>query len=191
MTRDEIYNHLAQVYLGKRNKSEYKRRKQFNAWLVINGVITAVIFISAFYGLTAFLTKRGEFLQSRVIFALNNGPIRIKYDVNEPYPSSKTFSLSISKFDSDKYEKLSFLIRGLEEGVPGIVKITVRNKRNETSSYFINNVKLDWQKFDIPFSEFKGITDWSSLTDVSFVFEAWNVENKRGIVLIDDVCFSG
>jgi len=190
MTRDEIYNHLAQVYLGKRSKSEEKSRRQFNAWLVINAVITVVIFSSVFYGLTAFLTQRGESLQKSVIFALNNGPLRVKYNLNSPFPPIKTFSIPIPKVNIQRYGKLNFSMRGLEEGHPGIVKVIIRNKRNEKASYFINNVDLDWQKFSIPFEEFHEITDWSSLTDVSFVFESWNVEKKKGIVLIDDVCFS-
>ena len=97
MTRDEIYDHLAQVYLGKRDKIEEKKKRQFNAWLVINIVITLVILISAFYGLTAFLTHRSDFLKNNVVFSLNNGPIRISYNLNSPYPQVKIFSLKDRK----------------------------------------------------------------------------------------------
>ena len=190
MTRDEIYDHLAQVYLGKRNKVEVKKKKQLNAWLMINIVLAAIILASTFYGLSAFLARRGDSLQSSVIFALNNGPIRIPYNLNEPYPSVKKFSLSVPDVNVKKYNKLNFAIRGFSEGYPGVVKIVVKNARNETSSYFVKDVELKWEHFSIPFSQFKEITDWSSLTDISFVFEAWNVDSKKGIVLIDDVCFS-
>lgn len=190
MTRDEIYDHLAQVYLGKRNKVETKRKKQFNAWLVINIVIAFIILASTSYGLSAFLTRRTETLQRSVIFALNNSPIRITYNLNEPYPQVKNFSLSIPEINLAKYHALNFSIRGLEEGYPGVMKIMIRNDKNETSSYFIKDVKLQWQRLTIPFSEFEHITDWSHVVDVNFVFEAWNVEKKKGIVLIDDVCFS-
>ena len=70
MTRDEIYDHLAQVYLGKRDRVDEKKKRQLNVWLVINIVITALILTSTFYGLTAFLTKRNDFSRSGVIFAL-------------------------------------------------------------------------------------------------------------------------
>ena len=36
MTRDEIYDHLAQVYLGKRKEAEPRKKKHFHAWLAIN-----------------------------------------------------------------------------------------------------------------------------------------------------------
>ncbi len=78
MTRDEIYDHLAQVYLGKKNKIAQQKKVRFNVWLVINIVITVIIFASASYGLSAFLTHRGDALQNKIIFSLNNGPIRVK-----------------------------------------------------------------------------------------------------------------
>ncbi len=191
MTRDEIYDHLAQVYLGKRSdKVEGKKKRQFNAWLVINIVLTIVILASTFYGFTAFLTNRGEYSRKSVIFALNNGPIRISYNLNSPYPQVKTFSLRIPKMNVSRYEKLSFSIRGLEEGSPGIVKVLLKNQKNETATYYVKGVRLKWRTLNIPFDEFTQITDWTTVTDVAFVIEAWNAEKKTGIILIDNICFS-
>ena len=190
MTRDEIYDHLAQVYLGKREKADEKKKRQFNAWLVINIVITIVILASTFYGLTAFLTGRVEYSKSSVLFALNNGPIKVIYDLNSPYPQIKTFSLTIPQMNVSRYQKLSFSIRGLEEGFPGVVKVVLKNQKNETASFYVKNVRLKWQELSIPFDEFTQITDWTNLMEVSFVLEAWNAEKKKGIVLIDNVCFA-
>ncbi len=190
MTRDEIYDHLAQVYLGKRAKVEEKKKQKFNAWLVINIILMTVILVSVVYGLTAFLTNRGEYSKRSVIFALNNGPVRIAYDLREPYPQVKTFSLAIPTLNAVKYDKLKFSIRGLEEGFPGVVKLILKNSKNETASYYIKDVRLKWQELNIPLNEFTQISDWTNLTDVSFILEAWNVEKKRGIVLVDNICFS-
>ena len=190
MTRDEIYDHLAQVYLGKRDRVEEKKKRQLNAWLVINIVITLVILASAFYGLTAFLTRRAESFKNSVIFALNNSPIRVSYNLNSPFPQVKTFSLTIPKMNVSKYDKLSFSIRGLEEGFPGVVKVVLKNQKNETASFYIKDVRLKWQELNIPFDEFTQITDWTDLTEVSFVLEAWNAEKKKGAILIDNICFS-
>jgi len=190
MTRDEIYDHLAQVYLGKKNKADRKQQRQFNAWLVINIVITVIIFASSIYGLTAFLANRGGVLQNRIIFALNNGPIRIPYNLGYPYPSIKTFSLVIPKVDMAKYSSLQFSVRGLEEGYPGIMRVELKNNKNETASVLLQDVHLEWKNFKIPFTEFKHITDWSNLAEISFILESWNAEKKKGVILIDDVCFS-
>ena len=192
MTRDEIYDHLAQVYLGKKNqKIEQEKKRQFNAWLVINIVITVVIFASASYGLTAFLTSREDSFHNRVIYALNRGPIRVNYNLEYPYPPVKTFSLAVPDINAFKYKNLQFAIRGLEEGYPGIVRVEIRNTKNEIASVIVDDVDLDWQNLSIPLENFQEISDWSNIAEVSFILESWNVHKKKGIVLIDDVCFSG
>lgn len=191
MTRDEIYDHLAQVYLGKRKGADHKKKKELNVWLVINIVITVLIFASVFYGLTAFLAKRSSSLQSNIMYALHNGPIRVTYNLQDPFPPIKTFSLSVPKMDISKYANLSFSLRGEEAGYPGIVRVVIRNERNESASYYARDIHSKWENFKIPLSTFDAITDWTNITDVSFVLEAWNVEKKRGNVLIDNICFLG
>ncbi len=191
MTKDEIYEHLAKVYLGKREQVEEKKKKpSFDLAFLLNIAITVVVLCGVFYGLTAFLSRKSIYAQKSVIFALSNSPIRIKYDLNYPYPQVSNFSIPIPKMNIGKYNELTFSIRGMEEGWPGVVKLILKNKKNEMSYYFIKDVGLKWQKVSIPLSEFDRITDWTNLTDVSFVFEAWNAQKKRGIVLIDDLCFS-
>lgn len=190
MTRDDIYDHLAQVYLGKKNNLEQKKKKQFNSWLVINIVITAVIFASSIYGLTAFLTHRGDVLQNRVIYSLNKGPIRINYNLEYPYPSVKNFSLNVSQINVAKYKALQFSVRALEEGTPGTIRVELRNHKQEVAFVFVEHVDRGWKSFNIPFQRFQDISDWSNISEVSFVLEAWNAQNKKGIILIDDVCFS-
>ena len=190
MTRDDIYDHLAQVYLGKRSQYEVQKKKQFNAWLLINIAITLIIFASSIYGLTAFLTRRNDFLQDKIIYALNKGPIRINYNLKYPYPPVKSFSLSVPQHQADKYNHLKFSVRGLEEGYPGIMRIEMKNNKNEISSVFIDSVDLKWQQVSIPLERFDDISDWGGVEEISFILEAWNAQKQKGIVLIDDICFS-
>jgi len=190
MTRDEIYDHLARVYLGKKNKVAEKKRRQINAWLVINVLIAVIIFTSAFYGFTAFLVHRSDGLHNRVIYALNNGPIRLNYNLVNPYPPVKVFSLAVPQINAAKYQKFEFMIRGAEEGHPGIIRVEVKNRKNEISSVVIDGIKQDWRHFEVPFSQFPQITDWSNIEEVSFIIESWNARKSRGMILIDDICFS-
>lgn len=190
MTKDDIYDHLAQVYLGKRRKDDAKTKKQFNAWLLINGLITAIIFSSAFYGLTAFLTHNKDELKQNVIYSLHQGAVRFDYDFKGSSNPVEKFSLSIPDMDVGKYGSLEFSMRGKEEGVPGIVKVVVTSRYNEEAYHYIEGVNLAWQDYHIPLTEFREISDWSSVQDVAFVLESWNVEDKRGIVLIDNINFA-
>ncbi len=191
MTRDEIYDHLAQVYLGKKNKIEQKRKQKLNAWLVINVVITVVIFASSFYAFSAFLSQRGNSFQNKIIYALNRGPIRVKYDLSYPHPPVETFSLVIPYMSVAKYKELQFSLRGMEEGFPGTIRVEIKNQKNEVASIFIEGVGLSWQEFNVPLSKFESISDWSQISEVSFIIESWNADRKKGIILIDNVCFSG
>src|SRR3984885_14574277 len=155
MTRDEIYDHLAKVYLGKRESAAPKKSAPNpvnRSLLVINIVITAVITISTVYGFTAFLTRRSD-LKSQVFYALNNDPIRIAYDLNEPYPATKVFSITIPNKDVSKYKALNVSLRGMNGAYPGIVKVVVANQKNEQAIYYIQNVGAAWQEASIPFEK--------------------------------------
>ena len=193
MTRDEIYAHLAQVYLGKSQKNKNSRRdkRQFHSWLVINLLITGIIFAGSFYGLTAFFTKKGSALKGRIIYSLHEGTVQMSYDFKGNNVSPvKAFDLSVPQMDASKYNALKFSIRAREEGSPGVVKIVFKNKLNEEDSYYVRGVDMSWKDFEISLDELKKITDWASLTDVSFVLESWNVEKQKGVILIDDVRFA-
>jgi hypothetical protein len=190
MTRDEIYDHLAQVYLGKRKKADQKNKFEFNAWLLINILITAIIFASAFYGLTAFLKQRSSFFESKIIYSLHSGRIFLPYDFKKDLAPVKTFALSVPQIDAAQYGWLQFSVRAKEEGNPGMVKVVVQNDKNEIASYYVQGISYNWKEFAIPLSEFKQISDWSSLKDISFILESWNVNKEKGVILIDHVRFS-
>jgi len=190
MTRDEIYDHLAQVYLGKKNKAKPRlEKKQFSAWLVFNIIITVVIFATSFYGFTAFLARRSDVLQNRIIFALNKGPISLRYNLGYPYPQIKTFSIAVSHPDVKKYGHLEFSVRGAE-GRPGTIRVELRNRLNEVSSVFVDEIGSGWTQKRISLEDFEEITDWSSISEVLFVLESWNTKTEKGLLIIDDVCFS-
>lgn len=191
MTRDEIYDHLAQVYLGKREGSENTTKKnKFNAWLLINILITVIIFSSAFYGLTAFFTHNDSYLQEHVIYSLYRGAVTMDYRFADDTPPVKSFSIATPGLDASDFGSLKFSIRAKEEGTPGIVKVSVKNQLGEEASFYVQGINYKWQDYEIPFYEFSKITDWTSLTDVSFVLEAWNVDKRKGLILIDNIEFS-
>jgi len=193
MTKEEIYEHLAQVYLGKKAQTQIDIKKGFSFPRIpkeAKVLATVLVAAVAFYTLTAFLSRRDESLKANILFALNNSPIRVSYNLNDPFPQIKDFSILIPKTDIEKYTSLAFSMRGLEEGYPDIVKIVLKNKKNEFSFKYIDGVDLKWKHHVIALSEFSGITDWSTLSEVSFVLEGWNVKKKKGIILIDDICFT-
>ena len=189
MNRDEIYDHLAQVYLGKREHVEIQKPKpRPSAWLVINVVITAFILTSVVYGLTAFLTQRKEAFKSRVVYALNNSPIRLTYVVGGDYPQVKSLTIAVPEVDVGKYRRLNLSLRSMS-GNPGVLKVVLKNSRDEQASYYLQGLRPRWQDYSIAFDEMN-LTDLKSLKDISFVVEAWNAKDPSGAVLIDNISFS-
>ena len=188
MTHDEIYDHLANVYLGKRDNVEVKK-KSSSAWLTINIVITALILISVVGGFTAFLTRRDDILKSRVIYALNNSPIRLTYNVGGDFPQAKNLVIAIPPVDAAKYSRLNLTIKAARGGNPGMVKVVLTNAKDEQAVYYVQGIKTKWQDYSISFDQLN-LTDWKTLRDVSFVIEAWNTRNTDGSVFIDNISFS-
>ena len=189
MTHDEIYDHLANVYLGKRENVEVKKKKSSSAWLAINIVITVLILTSVVYGLTAFLTRHDDILKSRVMYSLNNSPIRLTYNVGDGYPQAKNLSISLPQVDAAKYKRLNLTVKASGGGNPGMVKIVLTNARNEQAAYYLQGIKTKWQDYSIGFEQLN-LTDWSTIRDVSFVVEAWNSQRADGTVFIDNISFS-
>ncbi|MBI3618385.1 MAG: hypothetical protein HY210_09305, partial [Candidatus Omnitrophica bacterium] len=137
-----------------------------------------------------FLTRQSS-LRGNVLFALYNGLVRLDYNFDEDFSPVKTLLLSAPAIDASRYKNIQFSIRSKEGANPSIVKVVIENDKNETASYYIQGIDYNWQDFRIPLHEFKQITDWTNLKTVSFVLESWNVEKKEGIILIDNICFSG
>ncbi len=190
MTKDEIYEHLAQVYLDKKLPSKQERQKKFFSDSIGKIIVTVVMAFLAFYSLTAFLSHRKDLIRHNIIFALSNAPVRITYNLEHPFPQVKSFSLNVPKVDLREYESLNFSIRGSEQGYPDHVKVVIKNQRNENAFTYIQGVRTKWDQLSIPLSAFQEITDWTSVSEVAFVLEAWNTAKKKGMVLIDDICFS-
>ena len=189
MTRDDIYDHLAKVYLGKKEKADPKIKKQFNVWLVINIVITGIIFASTFYGLTAFLSHQRSSFKKNIIFSLYNGIAKVPYDFSKSFSSAEAFSLDVSDMDVSKFNFLKFSVRA-EDGTPGTIKIQITNRKNEISSYYLQGVQTGWKEIEIPLLKFVQISDWTKVKDISFILESWNVDDKKGLMLIDEIRFS-
>jgi len=189
MTHDEIYDHLANVYLGKRENVEVKKKKSSSVWLAINIVITVLILTSVIYGFTAFLTRHDDILKSRVIYALNNSPIRLTYNVGDGYPQAKNLSIDLPTVDAAKYKRLNLTVKALGGGNPGMVKVVLTNARNEQAAYYLQGIRTKWQDYSIGFDQLN-LNDWSTISELSFVVEAWNAQKADGTVFIDNISFS-
>lgn len=192
MTRDEIYDHLAQVYLGKREsvvevKKPIQKQKPY-VWFVMNIGITVVVLLSVVLGLTAFLTQRNDVLKSKIVYALNNSPLRLSYIVGGEYPHVKKLTIDIPSSDVSDFSKVNVSLKSMKDA-PGILKMVLTNAREEQAVYYLKGIDQKWRDFSVSFEELN-LSDWKSLKNISFVVEAWNASSQQGVVLIDNISFS-
>jgi hypothetical protein len=189
MTREEIYEHLARVYLGKR-KNNKKNNNLAKIFLLVN--LLAVLLLPSFYIIKNSknqLKIRQSPQKQSFALALNYYPLRLVYNFQDNSPQIENLSLYFPDLNVENYESLVFSIRGAKNSSPRILKIYLENKKREKSTYYFDGITTKWQKIIIPLSEFNQITDWSNISRLSFIIEAWNTDDEKGSVIIDDVCF--
>jgi hypothetical protein len=191
MTKEEIYEHLANVYLGKK-KSIPKKEKRLTISVLIG--LNAILIL----GLFGFTVGKWDLFnkpdvtpqQSLLSLTLGNYPLRLTYNFGEDKPQIQNFSMHLPNIDLRKFDSLIFSIRSFKGKTPKLLKISLENKKRESSRVYFSDISERWQKVTIPLDRFKDITDWSAITKISFIFEAWNLDSKNGKVLIDNVTFA-
>ncbi|MBM3251781.1 MAG: hypothetical protein FJZ11_03260 [Candidatus Omnitrophica bacterium] len=189
MTREEIYEHLAKVYLGK--KKNKKKNYNLTKIILFINLILLILLPAIFFIKTnkAVIAIKQEKQEESVSLALNYYPLRLVYNFKENSPQVRNFSLYLPSINLENSDSLKFSIRGYRNGFPRIIKIALENRKKEKSVYYLDDINTKWQNITIDLSEFKEISDWTNITKLSFIIEAWNTDNNKCSVLIDDVRF--
>ncbi|MGB2706452.1 MAG: carbohydrate binding domain-containing protein, partial [Candidatus Omnitrophota bacterium] len=92
--------------------------------------------------------------------------MKIDYDVDSKNPAYNGFWMFLQNLDTSKYDNLSFWVKGdSKEGYTTVFKVELKNAARQVGRYYVTNVTDKWQKIVIPFKDFKGITDFSNLTE--------------------------
>ena len=116
--------------------------------------------------------------------------MKLDYDVDSRNPAYNGFWMFLQNLDASKYDNLSFWVKGdSKEGYTTVFKVELKNAERQVGRYYVTNVTDKWQKIVIPFKDFKGITDFSNLTEFVIVFEDRIASNKKGILYLDDITF--
>ncbi len=117
--------------------------------------------------------------------------MKIDYDVDSQSPAYNGFWMFLQNLDASKYDNLAFWVKGDgKEGYTTVFKVELKNDKRQVGRYYITNVTDKWQKIIVPFSDLKGINDFSGLTEFVIVFEDRIASNKDGVIYIDDISFT-
>ena len=183
----DIYEHLAKVYFDStRNKKSQALPKSIfkNLFIITASLVVCLVFVL----MVVLIQHRQESRpQSQVVFILEASPTRINYDFTQVEKETATFDLKdISLLD---FRTLSFRIR--KSNFPDNLHMSVEfvSKYGENSQIYIKQIPTRWQDLKIKLAEFENISDWSHMSQLSFVLEEWNAQVKQGIVYIDNIQF--
>ncbi len=117
--------------------------------------------------------------------------VQIVYDVASPESAYNGFWMDLRGLDATEYNNFNFWIKGdNQRGFTKVFKIELKNTKDEVGKIHITGITDQWQKVSIPLSEFKQLSDFSSLREFVIVFEDRIATAKEGAIYIDDMCLS-
>lgn len=120
--------------------------------------------------------------------------IKITYDVATTGPAFNGVYIKLNRMDLTPYKKMSILIKGdPDKGFTTKFKIELKNKRGQRATYVLNGISDSWQQMNIPLEEFKAagsLRDLSGMSEMDITFDDMTVDNKEGILYIDEIKLS-
>jgi hypothetical protein len=194
MDKKEVFDYLAKTYLSSSHKDTLTRTpppKRFH----YRGMLLIALFFMLVAGSTFLYSsltpqKGFSFREHSLSLTPADIPIAVNYDFTGT--SDVKQSRYAFNFNPADVKDFAFLMLSMKQSHPKgalSVRVDMNTKRNEHDTFYVRNVGNSWKRFMIPLSEFKGISDFSDIVQLSFAIEEWNVEQKSGTLFIDNVGF--
>lgn len=164
-------------------------------------ILIAAILVIALAGISLLLLPNIHIPRKDVFYPLGSSlgiasdklPLKIAYDFSKKIPESQLISLELTGINLEGYHFLGFSSKLEDKIIKKMryvtLKIAVENNRRETANYYVQSINNRWQEFRIPLSYFDQIKDWSSVRNISFILQPWNIDGKEGELFIDDIRF--
>jgi len=115
--------------------------------------------------------------------------LKLVYNVSTEYSYSGYWTL-LGGESLSAYSSISFWVKGTAGGE--LVKIELKNDTNSAAVY-VTAVTTSWQEITIPFQYFSGISNWTSMKELVFVFENYqsviNGRPTQSTIYIDKISF--
>ena len=98
--------------------------------------------------------------------------MKLEYSVESKNPAYNGFWMFLQNLDASKYDNVAFRVKGdAKVGYTTVFKVEIKNAAKQVGRYYVTNISDTWQDVVIPLKDLKGITDYSNLTELVFVFE--------------------
>ncbi len=184
MDKKEVYEHLARIYLdtSSKKKKRIKEPLRFKYLLFVSLALT----LSFTTGLSGFFFKSKR-VNPQVELVLQHDVSKL--DFNFDPAKKEIYAIKLKKMDLNRFKALNFALKKRDYQDNVAVKVEFINTFNEKSELYLKNISHRWQEYKIRLCDFKGISNWSAMTDLSFTVEEWNTTEKKGAVYVDNIRF--
>ena len=187
--KPEVYEQLARTFLEKK-KNKTNKKPPKTSWIILGSCAVLGLFIVIFLFFMA--REKTDFLQKSLYIGLDKSPITIFYNFNDPKADRiKAISFSLGDIDVSRYRFLDFRARlSKKTSTDSAIKVQIENAFKEIAYTYITGVTWQWKRFSLPLSDFKKITDRTTISSIAFIIEDWNLSDKENSVIIDEVKFT-
>ena len=185
MDKKEIYEHLAKIYLDASSKKKKRTKthlKLYNNLFVIGLFLLAGIGLNLIY----FSTKDKGLPSETALFILND---HAKINFNFDPVKKESFTVNLNRLNLDRFKTLAFSIKNTSSKNMVSLRVEFTNSFKERSEVYVRNIPPKWHDFKISLLDFKNITYWQEMQNISFIVEEWNAREDRGILYLDNVRF--
>lgn len=188
MEKNEVYDYLAKIYLDKQPAAKAEKKAQVKGldyWLLFLILIAiGALGILFYFRYPSFLLEPERY---SLDISTGNEFIKIKYNFALRGTKKEGYTLTLADLNAEGFSALQFKARSLKKNESIKLKVELENSLKEKSFIYINGLTDSWNKFSIAMTDFKEITQWDGLTQVSFIVEEWNVVEKDDCVYIDEI----
>jgi hypothetical protein len=200
MNQKKIYDHLADIYLDtpssakqtKKNLEIEKKEEPVNPVVIEEnpkGNIYKKLFLISIAAVCGLLILFAVNRNHRLSFesAMILAPEAVKIDFAFEPAQKSIYSIRLDKLDISKYKTLKFLAKTGDPKDEISLRIELSNSLNEKSEVYMSPLAGKRKDYTIDLADFKKISDWTTVTTLSFILEEWNSTQDKGIIYFDNV----
>ena len=122
--------------------------------------------------------------------------LKLWYDIESPNPGFGGIWIQFKNgpdrqtLDLSHYRILSMMIKFSASNMSGMsrVKLEMKNQE-EVGTTQVEGITAKWTRFDIPLKNFKGITDWTRMKEMTVVITPELADVKEGLLFFDEIMF--
>lgn len=186
MDKKDIYEHLAKIYLDASSSKKKKSKSYLKVFkplflVGISGLCVASLIILV-------NSQKHKSQDSQIALLISTDAAKINFNFN---PAKKeVYSLNLNKLKMNRFNTLGFSAKSKNYQDNISMRVEFTNSFREKSEIYVTGIPNKWHEYKINLADFKKISDWSEMSNLSFTVEEWNTKFDSGVVYIDNIRFS-